>query len=166
MAITRFADNGRCVSYAVLEITSVPYYELLNNNPEKALENNQSFFTILTSGLLRSAEKDTTAFELLFLSLPITNQTYSGQVKMYFIIRKMSMDKRESERYVDDTAEHICAEIQRQHFSVRQLSEEEVISFRESAAPVGSGHCAAIAKRDRVITTAPVNSIDRMKMIL
>ncbi len=157
MAITRFAANGRCVSYAVLEITSVPYYELLNNNPEKALENNQSFFTILTSGLLRSAEKDTTAFELLFLSLPITNQTYSGQVKMYFIIRKMSMDKRESERYVDDTAEHICAEIQRQHFSVRQLSEEEVISFRKSAAPVGSGHCAAIAKRDRVITTAPGN---------
>jgi len=157
MAITRFANDGRCVSYSVLEITSVPYYELIHKIPEKALEINQSFFTILTSGLLRSAERDTTAFELLFLSVPISNQTYSGQVKMYFIIRKMSMDHRESEKYIDNTAEHVCSELQRQHFSVRQLNAEELESFKEAASLADRGCCASVSKRDRVITTAPGN---------
>ena len=88
----KYSDNGQCAGCAIAEICHIPYYELFSANKEKAEQEVQDFYTRFLSGLLRTGETNSTAFEILFHSVPVRNQIYNAQVKLYFIIRHIGFD--------------------------------------------------------------------------
>ena len=87
MVFFSYSDNGQCAGYAIAEIKYIPYYELFSSNKEKAENEIQDFYTRFVSGLMRLGENDNISYEILFYSLPVKNQIYAAQVKLYFIVR-------------------------------------------------------------------------------
>lgn len=87
MVFLSYSDNGQCAGYAIAEIKYIPYYELFSANKEKAKQELQDFYTRFLSSLMRTGETDSISFEILLHSVPVKNQIYAAQVKMYFIIR-------------------------------------------------------------------------------
>lgn len=61
-----YMSNGRCVGVAVAEITAVPYFELLHNDPDRASKINQVLFTQILTGLHRRVEPNNVAIEILW----------------------------------------------------------------------------------------------------
>lgn len=150
-----FNEQGECVAYAVAEIVAVPFYELINKNIEKACQVNQGFFTQLLSGFFRTAEIDNTSFEIIFQSIPVHNQTYSAQVKMFFVIRKMGSSEQELVEYVTDTANNFRNDMERQNFSVHFLeNDDEYKMFDERLKEVDCTCVSAITKKECVIGNA------------
>lgn len=92
MVYLNYSDNGQCAGCAIAEIRHIPYYELFNANKEKAEWEIQDFYTRFLSDLMRTGESNSTAFEILFHSIPVQNQIYKAQVKLYFIIRHIGFD--------------------------------------------------------------------------
>lgn len=92
MVFLSYSDNGQCAGYAIAEIKYIPYYELFSANKEKAKQELQDFYTRFLSSLMRTGETDSISFEILLHSVPVKNQIYAAQVKMYFIIRYIGFD--------------------------------------------------------------------------
>ena len=102
MVNTMELANGNFVTMAVAEVTSVPYFELYDKTLDRANYMNQVLFTQLISSMHRKSVPDQTSFEFLFQSVPVTNQTYKAQVKLYFIVRRIGANKIENEKAVTD----------------------------------------------------------------
>ncbi|MBQ8134998.1 MAG: ATP-binding protein [Clostridia bacterium] len=149
-----YSTDGSCAAYTVAEITKVPYYELIHRIPEKACEMNQVFFTQLLLGIFRASEPENTSFEILFHSIPVTDQTYAAQVRMYFVIRKIGNNSEELVDFINNLSVSIKNDMERQNFSVEFMeTEEEYADFFASLKNVDSSSCAAISKKDRIINS-------------
>ena len=146
------STDESCVGYAVAEVTEVPYYELIHRIPDKAREMNQIFFTQLLSGLFRTSENENTSYEILFHSVPVTNQTYSAQVKMYFVIRKLGKEESEIINSIESLSVSFKNDMERQNYSVEFFEKnEEYEAFFSGLSKADGTCCAAVSKRDRAI---------------
>lgn len=142
--------DGTCAAYAVAEITSVPYYELLHREREQAVELNQSFFTQYIANLLRVSEPDTTSYEIIFQSVPVSNQTYSAQVRMFFVIRKIGRDAEQIKSFVAETAAVFRNEMEQHHFTAEFLSDgPSYVAFMRSISNVSSSCAASVSRQER-----------------
>ena len=149
-----YSTDGSCAAYTIAEITKVPYYELIHRIPEKACEMNQVFFTQLLLGIFRASEPENTSFEILFHSIPVTDQTYAAQVRMYFVIRKIGNNSEELVDFINNLSVSIKNDMERQNFSVEFMeTEEEYADFFASLKNVDSSSCAAISKKDMIINS-------------
>ena len=147
-----YSPDGRCVAYAVAEITAVPYYELLNKDPSRALTQNQLFFIQQTTGLLRLAERETTAFEILFQSVPVDNQTYAAQVKIFFIVRRMGTDPAELTSFVEAVSSGIKHELEEQNYVVRFFeTDADYDRFLSALSGVDCSSVKAVAKKEKAL---------------
>lgn len=154
MVRTCYSTDGSCAAYTVAEITRVPYYELIHRIPEKACEMNQVFFTQLLLGIFRASEPENTSFEILFHSIPVTDQTYAAQVRMYFVIRRIGNNSEELVEFINNLSVSIKNDMERQNFSVGFMeTEEEYNDFFDSLKNVDNSSCAAISKKDRIINS-------------
>lgn len=81
--------KGLYVGFSIAEIQTIPYYALINNNLDRANISNHVFFSQLLNSLHRKSDDGMTAFEIMFSSSKVTNQTYYAQVKMHLVIRQM-----------------------------------------------------------------------------
>ena len=100
-----YNQNGSCAVSKVAEITVVPYYELIHSTLEKAEEQFQLFFSRLLSELFRISQQDSCSYEILFQIIPVSKQTYAAQVKMFFIILRLSDDASAAETEVERVSE-------------------------------------------------------------
>lgn len=75
--------NGNFVTMAVAEVTAVPYFELYDKALDRANYMNQVLFTQIISSMHRKSIPNQASFEFLFQSVPVSNQTYKAQVKLY-----------------------------------------------------------------------------------
>lgn len=149
---TVFNGNGRCVVFMVGEITSVPHYELINKDLETAKAMNQEFFNQIFAGLFREAEPESTSFEIVFRSVAVSNQTYSAQVKMFFIIRKIAADELSAASYVEKTASDLSTSFGRQNYSLHFFdNEEEYSEFFELLNDQPDSCMAAVAKKESIM---------------
>ena len=149
MVKTCFDGNGQCVAFSVAEIKAVPYYELINKIPEKALQSNQTFFTQLLAGFFRTAEMETTSFELFFQSIPVSDQTYTAQVRMFFVIRKMGADAFELTDYIENTANQFKNDLEQHYFSIHFFdSDSEYDVFFQSLGTVDCSCVSAVSKKE------------------
>lgn len=87
--------NGMRVGVSIAEIRTIPYYALIDNNLDRANYSNHVFFSQLLNNFHRKSADGMTAFEIMFSSSKVTNQTYNAQVKMHLIIRQMGTDSAE-----------------------------------------------------------------------
>ena len=63
------ADNGQLVGCCAAEIVSVPYYELIDQNLEKANRDVQIVFSQMLNGFSRQMDCDNTSVEVLLLRI-------------------------------------------------------------------------------------------------
>ena len=83
------AGNGQAVGICVAEVESVPYYELINHDLDKANREVQTAFAQIINGFSRQMEQEKTSLEFLWRSVPAKDQTYAAQVEMYVIFRML-----------------------------------------------------------------------------
>ena len=147
--------NGNFVTMAVAEVTSIPYYELYDKDLDRANYMNQVLFTQLISSMYRKSVSDQTAFEFLFQSVPVQNQTYKAQVRLYFIVRKIGVDKLSNEQEVIDIVSSIKVDLEERNFSVDLL--EDSNSYKEFEASLSQTNCTrtlSIGKKEKAVPNA------------
>lgn len=148
-------NSGRCVAYSVAEITAVPHFELINRDVERAATQNQMFFSQMISGLLRLADLESTAFEIIFQSVPVSNQTYAAQVKIFFVIRKIGDSKQELLSYISDLSDNLKNDLENQNYTVYFFdSDAEYDEFFSSLSNVDCSCVNAVTKKERSIGNA------------
>ena len=93
--------NGMNVGISIAEIRTIPYFVLIDNNLDIANYSNHVFFTHLLNNFHRKSSDGMTAFEIMFSSTKVTNQTYNAQVKMHLVIRQMGTNISEIKAVLD-----------------------------------------------------------------
>ena len=81
--------NGQAVGVCAAEILAVPYYELIDAELEKANNRVQVVFKQLINSFSVQMEKEKVAFEFLWHSTPVQDQSYAAQVKMHVVFRML-----------------------------------------------------------------------------
>lgn len=146
--------NGQFAGMIAAEITAVPFYELLNGDPQKANALNQTFFTQLISGIYRGAEKNMVAIELLFHSQRVNNQIYQAQVRIHLLIRKMGADCAQVAGYLENEENSLRNALENQNYGLRFVdSENGFEELRENMGRIITSKVLAVARKERVLRT-------------
>lgn len=149
-----YIHNGRCVGVAVAEITAVPYFELLHNDPDRASKINQVLFSQILTGLHRRAELNHVAIEILWQSRPVSNQTYKAQVHQYIILRQMGMDASQVSDSLRELQEGLANDLSGKSYSVNFLdSAEQFEAFSRQLASTDATSVLAVSKKERIAST-------------
>lgn len=90
--------NGNFVTMAVAEVTAVPYFELYDKALESCKLHESSFVYCKLSSMHRKSIPNQASFEFLFQSVPVSNQTYKAQVKLYFIVRRIGANRSKTRK--------------------------------------------------------------------
>lgn len=147
--------NGNFVTMAVAEVTSVPYYELYDKMLDRANYMNQVLFTQTISSMHRKSVPDQTSFEFLFQSVPVSNQTYKAQVKLYFIVRRIGASKVENEKAVNDILASIRIDLEEKNFVVEDFnSDEEFKNFEQSLGKTSCSCVLSVSKKEKAVGNA------------
>lgn len=147
--------NGMFVSMAVAEVTSVPFYELFAKDLDRANYSNQVLFTQILQAMHRKSDTENTAFEFLFQSIGVDNQTYKAQVRLYIIVRKIGDVKFSNESFILDMMSSIKNDLEDKNFSVSVLdTEEEYSSFEKALSETNCSKVLSISKKEKVIGNA------------
>ena len=147
--------NGNYVTMAVAEVTSIPYYELYDKDLDRANYMNQVLFTQLISSMYRKSGSDQTAFEFLFQSVPVTNQTYKAQVRLYFIVRKIGANKENNEQEVIDILSSVRVDLEERNFSVELFDSDK--RYKEFETSLNSTNCTrtlSVGKKEKAVPNA------------
>lgn len=147
--------NGNFVAMIAAEVTSVPYFELYDKSLDRANYMNQVLFTQMIASMHRKADAERTSFELLFQSVPVSNQTYKAQVKMFLIVRRIGEDKADNERAVADLFSSLCMDLEEKNFVTAEL--ESVEAYRQFEHSLDRTDCSctlSVSKKEKAIGNA------------
>lgn len=147
--------NGKFVSMAVAEVTSVPYYELFSKDLDKANFMAQVLFTQILQAAHRKSEPENTAFEFLFQSTAVDNQTYEAQVKLFMIVRKIGDRKQDNEVFLKDIMVSIKNDMEGKNFSVSIFdTAEEYRRFEDALGTTTCERVLSVSKKEKAIGNA------------
>ena len=155
MVNTMELANGNFVTMAVAEVTSVPYFELYDKTLDRANYMNQVLFTQIISSMHRKSVPDQTSFEFLFQSVPVTNQTYKAQVKLYFIVRRIGANKIENEKAVTDILASIRIDLEEKNYVVEEFDNiDDYERFEQSLGKINYSRVLSVSKKEKAIPNA------------
>lgn len=155
MVNTQELENGNFVTMAVAEVTSVPYFELYDKSLDRANYMNQVLFTQIISSMHRKAILNQTAFEFLFQSIPVRNQTYKAQVKLYFIVRRIGLNKADNEKAVTDILASIRIDLEEKNFVVDEFDSFFAYeNFEHSLSRTNCSCVFSVSKKEKAIVNA------------
>lgn len=155
MVNTMELANGNFVTMAVAEVTSVPYFELYDKTLDRANYMNQVLFTQIISSMHRKSVPDQTSFEFLFQSVPVTNQTYKAQVKLYFIVRRIGANKIENEKAVTDILASIRIDLEEKNYVVEEFDNiDDYERFEQSLGKINCSRVLSVSKKEKAIPNA------------
>ena len=147
--------NGNFVSMAIAEVVSVPYFELYAKDLDRANYMNQVLFTQLIQSLHRKAEGKNAAFEFLFQSVAVDNQTYKAQVKMYVLVRKIGENKDDNESVVSDLIYSIKNDMEDKNFTVSIFADDVTYTeFEESLSKCDYTRKLSVSKKEKAMANA------------
>lgn len=148
-------ENGMFVSMAAAEVTSVPYFELFHKDLDRANYMNQVLFTQLLQAMHRKSGAENTAFEFLFQSIGVDNQTYKAQVRLYIIVRQIGSDRFDNEAFLDDILSSIRNDLEDKNFSVAVFdSEDDYRSLERSFAKTDCSRALSVSKNEKAAWNA------------
>lgn len=146
--IVRLGKNV-IVGIRVAEITTIPYYELINKNLDKANQVNHIFFSQLLSSFYRKCNDGMTSLELMFSSSAVDNQTYKAQVKMHLVIRQMGISEGQVEADLDSFESNIKNEFTNNFFDIQFLHDEQALnSYKTHLAQINVSTITSVAKKE------------------
>lgn len=141
--------NGLIIGISVAEITTIPYYELIDKNLDRANQQNQVFFAQLLNNFYRKSDDGMSALELMFSSSAVDNQTYRAQVKMHFTIRQMGNSRSEVEEKLSSFESSFKNEFTDNFFDIRFLgTDEELEIYEKHLETINVSTLIAVEKRE------------------
>lgn len=140
--------NGMLVGIKVAEITTIPYFELINKNLDKANQSNHVFFSQLLNGFYRKCEDGMASLELLFSSVAVDNQTYKAQVKMHLIIRQMGTDINHIEAALEGFENNLKNEFTDNFFDIKFYDAELLSSFKSHLGSISTSSVMSVSKKE------------------
>lgn len=141
--------NGMLVGVRVAEITTIPYYELINKSLDKANQANQIFFAQLLNSFYRKCDDGMASLELLFSSIAVDNQTYKAQVKMHLVIRQMGTDVRFIETTLDAFENNFKNEFTDNFFDIKFYDDaEEMIAYKRHLESINVSSLMSVSKKE------------------
>ncbi len=147
--------NGNFVSMAIAEVVSVPYFELFAKDLDRANYMNQVLFTQLIQSLHRKSEQKNVAFEFLFQSVAVDNQTYKAQVKMFVLVRKIGNNQEENESVASDLMYSIKNDMEDKNFTVSIFAnDEDYLNFEESLSKCDYSRKLSVSKKEKAMANA------------
>ena len=153
--------NGQVIGMSIAEVVSVPFFELLDKNIDRANYLNQVLFTQLITGFHRRAEVNNTAIEFLFQSVGVDNQTYKAQVKLFVILRQIGENATSLENNIKHLMQSIKYDLEEKNFAVSVFDDlTDFQIFEQALASVHTESVLAVSKNERVINNSmPGNGI-------
>ena len=147
--------NGNFVTMAVAEVTAVPYFELYDKALDRANYMNQVLFTQIISSMHRKSIPNQASFEFLFQSVPVSNQTYKAQVKLYFIVRRIGANRIENEKAVADTMSSIQIDLEEKNYVVEAFDKiSDYESFAHSLEKANCSRVLSVSKKEKAVPNA------------
>lgn len=149
------AGNGQAAGICAAEVLSVPYYELINQNLDKANREVQTAFTQMLNSFSRQMIANQTSMEFLWQSIATSDQTYEAQVRMVVIFRMLGLaDQRENmENTLKSLMKNFRDDLAVLNYEIRQFeNESEYVSLQTSLQNSGTAAAYAVAKKERVFT--------------
>lgn len=147
--------NGLYVGLSIAEIQTIPYYALINNNLDRANIANHVFFSQLLNSLHRKSDDGMTAFEIMFSSSKVTNQTYNAQVKMHLIIRQMGKTVDEIKLKLESFENSITNEFTDNFFDIAFIKSEDAIGkYCDYLSTIDASTITNISKKEDEIISA------------
>jgi hypothetical protein len=147
--------NGQVIGISIVEVISVPFFELLDKNIDRANYLNQVLFTQLITGFHRRAEINNTAIEFLFQSVGVDNQTYKAQVKLFVILRKIGENADAVENNIKHLMQSIKYDLEEKNFAVSVFDDlTDFQIFEHALSSVHTESVLAVSKNERVMTNS------------
>ena len=142
-------NNGMSIGVRIAEITTIPYYELIDKNLDRANQANQIFFAQLLNGFYRKSDDGYASLELMLSSSRVDNQTYKAQVKIHFIIRQMGNSEDEINEKLDSLENTFKNEFTDNFFDIRFLDKDsELDAFEKHIREISTSSLMSVAKRE------------------
>lgn len=155
MVKTLALANGMFVCMAVAEVTAVPFYELFSKDLDRANYLNQVLFTQTLQAMHRKSDTENAAFEFLFQSTAVDNQTYKAQVRLYVIVREIGGDQAATEASVLDRISSLKNDLEDKNFSVCVLDTPgEYDAFESSLSKTNCSRVLSVSKKEKAAANA------------
>lgn len=141
--------EGIIVGIRVAEITTIPYYELINKNLDKANQINHVFFSQLLNSLYRKCDDGMSSLEIMFSSVAVDNQTYKAQVKIHLVIRQMGKSVSQVEANLDSFESNFKNEFIDNYFDIHFLNDELSLNkYKKHLAQISVSTITSVAKKE------------------
>lgn len=141
--------NRRFVTWAVAEVTAVPFFELYSEDLAEANRQNQVLFSQILRSVSSRSNLENVSFEFLFQSFAVDNQTYRAQVKLYFVIRRVGDSKDENERVINGIMRGIVNNMEDKNFSVTVYeSDSEYAGFENNLNQANCEKILSVSKNE------------------
>ncbi len=149
MAEVYNVNNGLYVGIEVAEITTIPYYELINKNLDRANMENHVFFGNLLSNFYRKSEDGMTSMELMFTSVAVDNQTYKAQVRMHLVLRKLGNNPQMIVNDLGSFVSSIKNDFTDNFFDIKFLDTPEAMNtYKQQLMNINTSSFVSVTKRE------------------
>ena len=151
--------NGMNVGISIAEIRTIPYFVLIDNNLDIANYSNHVFFTHLLNNFHRKSSDGMTAFEIMFSSTKVTNQTYNAQVKMHLVIRQMGTNISEIKAVLDSYENSLKNEFTDNFFDISFIKTEDAYdNYCMHLRGIDTTTVSSVSKKeDEIVSTISQN---------
>lgn len=149
------AGNGQAVGICAAEVLSVPYYELINQNLDKANREVQTSFTQMLNSFSRQMAANQTSVEFLWQSIATSDQTYEAQVRMVVIFRMLGLSGQRAsmENALKSLMKNFRDDLSVLNYEIRPFeTEAEYTSLQSSLRNHETAATYAVAKKERVFS--------------
>lgn len=146
-----YSADGRCAGYSIAEIRYIPYFELFSTNKDKAAQDLQDHYTRFVNELMKTAQGESTSYEILFHSVPVENQIYEAQVKMYFIMRCIGSDPREVTGRIESVMSNLKQDFENINYGFEILGQRsEIDTFFSELSEVDCSRVSSVSRSEKL----------------
>lgn len=149
MQLKGILNNGLYAEARVVELHSVPYFELLGQSPQEAMISVDEECSRLLADIARRFYDGTFALELLLLSTKVENQLYRAQPHVYIVFRKYGQDDIAVSSSLEEAVHDLASSLQQLGYTYKVIKDEETGAFMEALSEVDTRSAYSLAREER-----------------
>lgn len=137
---TKHIPSGEYLSYTALEIQSIPDITITNSTDEQEVQSDNALRLAQVMGSIFDVYKSQAthsscdlAIEFMWLSVPVTNQTYAARIRLIILFRSIATDRATSESITMRAANAYAGILELEKYSIVELANDEFNEALESA---------------------------------
>ena len=148
------AGGGNFVASCVVELSAVPFYSLVGESQQQALERVDDASSRLLANFARQVQSGAFSFELLLLSEPVENQLYKAQPHVYAIVRSFSSDPGAARGIITEASHDMQSAFQQLGYTCKVLSGADATSFEEQLERIDCSSVHVLTREGKCFSAA------------